>query len=107
MVVVIDLAAVAVFCSYSIATAHLGKIKKQLGPFAEWKNLGLYLGISPDLLEVIEKKPSVNQQLHDVLYNWLIQNYNKVDEDDLPSWDRLADAVDVINPALASTIRKN
>ena len=94
------------FCGCSIATEHLVKVKQELGHFAPWKELGLNLGLSPALLEVIETKQTVSERLYDVLLEWLKRNYSVLVYG-LPSWHQLAGAVDPINHALATDIRKN
>ena len=80
-------------------------VKQALGHFARWQDLGLNLGLHPDLLEVIGCKKTVNEQVYDVLYEWLNMNY-AVDRHGPPTWGQLADAVEPINRSLANSIRK-
>ena len=90
---------------FPLATKHLVDVKRELCPFARWKELGLNLGLSPDSLEVIENDSSrTDDRLHVVLLQWLQRNYDQ-DEYGLPSWRRLAEAVKPINHALALTIK--
>ena len=89
---------------FPLATEHLVDVKRELGPFARWKELGLNLGLSPKSLEVIEIDYSrTDDWLHAVLLLWLQKNYD-VDKSGLPSWRQLAEAVKPIDPALALTI---
>ena len=91
--------------AFPLATKHLVDVKRELGPFARWKGLGLNLGLSPKGLEVIENDSSrTDDWLHAVLFQWLKRNY-EVDKYGLPSWSRLAEAVKPIDYALALTIQ--
>ena len=105
MNVEIDLEA-AVFCAFCTASEHLAVVKRELGDFAQWKGLGLNLGISPSSLEVIEEDYSrASERLHEVLLRWLRRNYN-LDKYKPPSWRQLVDAVEPINRALAIAIKE-
>ena len=87
------------------AIEHLRAVKEELGPFAEWYDLGLNLGLSANLLDVIKKDAgSTGDQVQAVLCDWLRQNYN-VQQYGLPSWKMLVNAVQPINGALARNIR--
>ena len=89
-----------------IATEDLVAVKRELGDFAQWKQLGLNLGLSPSRLEVIEEDYThVNERLDAVLLQWLKRNY-KQGKSEFSSWSRLAEGVEPINRALAITIRK-
>ena len=77
---------------------------------ARWKNIGLALGVHPDLLDEIEQDNSdLDDCLTKVLTLWLRRNYNtkKLGE---PSWELLAKAVGHHlggnNSALAEEITK-
>ena len=95
------------FCALCKATEDLADVKRELGPFAQWRDLGLNLGLSPSRLEVIEEDYArANARLHEVLLHWLKRNY-KVDRHGSPSWNRLAEAVEPISHALAIDIREN
>ena len=93
------------FCSHILGIEHLVKVKQALGHFFKWKDLGLNLGLHPDLLEVIGCKQTVNERVYDVLYEWLNMSY-AVEQAGPPTWGQLADAVEPINRSLANTIRK-
>ena len=81
-------------------------VKHQLGHFAQWKELGLNLGLSPSSLEVIEEDYGrANERLEAVLLLWLRRNYN-LDKFKPPSWSQLADAVEPINRALSIAIKE-
>ena len=72
--------------TFPLATEHLADVKRELGPFARWKELGLNLGLSPKSLEVIENDSSrTDDRLHAVLLQWLQRNYD-LDKYGLPSW---------------------
>ena len=78
----------------------------ELGNFFQWSDLGLYLGLSPEDLKVIEvDHMQIRSRLNAVLLMWLKQEYN-VDRFGLPSWSQLSDAVEPIDLALAITIKK-
>ena len=94
------------FYAFCTASEHLADVKHQLGHFAQWKDLGLNLGLSPLCLEVIEKDHKwASEQLEAVLLQWLKKNYN-LNKYKPPSWSRLADAVEPINCALAIAIKE-
>ena len=81
-------------------------VKQELGHFAHWQNLGLNLGLHPDLLKEIEcNNQRVSERVHDVLYEWLSMNY-AVDRHGPPTWGQLAGAVEPINRSLANAIRR-
>ena len=93
------------FCAYYTAITHLRDVEEKLGAFAKWKNLGLNLGLSADRLEVIKQdNESTDERLQAVLCDWLRKKYN-IQQNGLPSWKMLADAVQPINRALAEKIR--
>ena len=108
MVVVINLAAGACMlsCVLCIGTEQLLDVKKEVGRFAEWKDLGLHLGLSVESLEVIERDYRwTKDQLEAVLLQWLRRDYD-LDKYGSPSWSGLANAVEPINRALAIRIRE-
>ena len=81
-------------------------VKRELGDFAQWKDLGLNLGLSPSSLEVIEEDHRwASERLEAVLLRWLRRNYN-LDKYNPPSWIGLADVVKPINHALAVSIKE-
>ena len=91
--------------AFPLTTEHLVDVKRELCPFASWKNLGLNLGLSPKRLEVIENDyRRTDDWLQAVLLEWLKRNYD-LDKYGLPSWRRLAEAVKPIDHALALTIQ--
>ena len=81
------------------------EVKQELSHFARWSDLGLNLGLHPDLLEVIRPKQTVPERVHDVLYEWLNMNY-AIERHGPPTWAQLARAVEPINRALAIAIRE-
>ena len=88
-----------------LAIKDLVDVKRELGPFARWRGLGLNLGISVESLEVIENDYRwTDDQLEVVLLQWLKRNYD-LNEHGLPSWRRLAEAVKPIDKALALKIQ--
>ena len=94
------------FCAFCTASEHLADVKHELGDFAQWKGLGLNLGLSPSRLEVIEEDYKwTNERLEAVLLRWLRRNYN-LNKYKPPSWRRLVDAVEPINHALAIAIKE-
>ena len=91
--------------AFPLATKHLVDVKRELGPFAKWKKLGLNLGLSPESLEVTENDYRwTDDQLEAVLLQWLKRNYDLATYG-LPSWGQLAEAVKPIDHALALTIK--
>ena len=79
-------------------------VKRELGHFARPIELGLNLGLSPQLLEVIERDYRwTSEQLRAVLFHWL-ERHRDLDK---YAWSALVDAVDPIDHALALTIKKN
>ena len=107
MVVVINSAASVVFGAFCTAAERLVDVKHELGDFADAKELGLNLGLSPQLLKVIERDYKwTNEQLGEILLKWLERKYD-VEKYGLPSWSALANAVDPIDHALALEIKKN
>ena len=106
MVVVVNMAT-AFVCAYHTAIDHLQAIEEELhvGAFAKWDSLGLNLGLSFDRLEVIKQdERSTEGRVRAVLCDWLRKNYS-VQENGLPSWKTLANAVKPIDCALARKIR--
>ena len=92
------------FCAFCVAEQHLDDVKKELGYFAHWKNLGLNLGLSPSSLEEIDVDyMRVNEKLEAVLLRWLRKEYN-LGRYGPPTWKQLAEAVRTINIALAVSI---
>ena len=103
----INLAAAVVFGAFYIAAEHLVDVKRELGHFAHAKELGLNLGLSPQLLEVIERDYRwTSEQLGAILLKWLERDYD-IKKYELPSWGALVNAVDPIDHALALTIKRN
>ena len=91
--------------AFPLATKHLVDVKRELCPFARWKQLGLNLGFSPESLEVIEKDyRQTDDQLEAVLFQWLKRNYD-LEKCGLPSWGQLAEAVKPIDYALSLRIK--
>ena len=107
MVVVINLAAAVVFGAFCIATEHLVDVRRELGHFARWHDLGLNLGLSPEHLEVIDSDSKrTDDKLKEVLFEWLKGSYD-VQKHGSPLWSALVSAVDPINHSLALKIKKN
>ena len=92
--------------AFHLATKHLVDVKGELFHFAQWNNLGLNLGLSPDHLDVIKNDyRQTDDRLEAVLLQWLKRNYD-IDKYGLPSWRRLSDAMKPIDRALALTIEE-
>ena len=90
-----------------IGTEQLLDVKKEVGKFAEWSDLGLNLGLSVESLEVIRKDYQwTKDRLEAVLLQWLRRDYD-LDKYGSPSWSRLAGAVEPINRVLAIRIRES
>ena len=103
MVGVIDIAAAVVHTIYT-GINHLRDVEEEVGVFAKWESLGLNLGLYADRLEVIKQDAGLTEdRLRAVLRNWLRRNYN-VEQNGLPSWKMLANAVQPIDGALAKSI---
>ena len=101
----IVLAASVVFDAFRIATEHLVDVKRELGQFAQWNNLGLNLGLSLEYLEVIDSESiRIDDKLTKVLSQWLKRNYN-VEKYGMPTWRALVNGVYPINQRLASEIK--
>ena len=82
-------------------------VRRELGDFARWHDLGLHLGLSLQHLEVIDSDcKGKDEKLRNVLLEWLKGNYD-VEQHGLPSWSALVNAIDPIDHALALTIKKN
>ena len=89
-----------------LTTEHLVDVKRELGPFPRWHELGLNLGLHPDSLDVIKHDyRQTDDRLEAVLLQWLKGNCD-LDKDGLPSWRRLAEAVEPIDPALSLHIKE-
>ena len=87
------------------AIKNLQEVKAALGYFSDWNNLGLNLGLHPDLLERISKdKHEVDGRLEEVLRNWLQRKF--MDSDKEPTWNQLVAAVEPIDYALSDNIKK-
>ena len=107
MVVVINLAAAVFFGAFCTVAEDLVDVKRELGLFADAKELGLNLGLSPKLLKVIERDYKwTSEHLEEILLKWLERDYDVV-KYGLPSWSALVNAVDPIDHALALTIKRN
>ena len=88
------------------ASEQLVDVKNEIGHFAQWRALGLNLRLPASSLEVIEEDyRRTDERVAAVLLQWLRENYN-VQKYGPPSWGQLADAVEPINHALASTIKE-
>ena len=88
-----------------VAIKNLQEVKAALGYLSDWNNLGLNLGLHPDLLKRISKdKHEVDDRLEEVLRNWL--QMKCMDSDKEPTWNQLVAAVKPINPALSINIAK-
>ena len=75
-------------------------LKISLSLASEWKNLGVFLTIDKGTLDNIEYKYSgASDCLREMFYTWLQQ------VDPPPSWQALADAVELLDPAVAEKIR--
>ena len=93
------------FCSYWIAIEDLETVKDVLGYFADWNNLGLKLGLHPDLLERISKNNhDVDDRLDKVLRNWL--NKKTMGKNKKTTWSILVAALEPINHALSEKIKE-
>ena len=75
-------------------------LKISLSLASEWKNLGIFLTIDKGTLDNIEYKYSgASDCLREMFCTWL-QQVNPP-----PSWQALADAVELLDPAIAEKIR--
>ena len=97
------------YCAYIkymyVAIKNLEEVKAALDYFSEWNNLGLKLGLHPDLLKRISKdKQEVDERLEAVLRNWL--KMKCMDSRKQPTWNQLVAAVKQLDPALANEIEK-
>ena len=104
MVVIADLPNV-VLCILYVAIEDLDKVKDALEFFSDWNRLGLKLGLHPDLLKRISRnKQEVEDQLEEMLRNWL--QMNCMDSEKEPTWSQLVAAVKPIDRALSIRIEK-
>ena len=86
-----------------IAITNLKEVKDVLGYLSDWNNLGLNLGLHPDLLKRIsEDKHNVDCRLEEFLRNWL--QMKCMDSEKEPTWNQLVAAVRPIDPALSISI---
>ena len=94
------------FCAYLIAIIDKREVWEELGYFPDWNNLGLQLGLSPDLLAMISTdKSTIHERVDAVLENWLRNNViNKAIK---PTWAQLVAAVKPIDYALSEKIKEN
>ena len=70
---------------------------------ADWRNIGVLINMSDDVLEGIKKdEQTVNDRLRAMLSKWLKQIAPCP-----PTWDILADAVEKFNPQIAEKIKEN
>ena len=82
-------------------------VKRELGHFARWHDLGLHLGLSPQHLEVINSDgKGTDEKVKKVFLEWLKGNHD-VEKYGLPSWCALVGAVDPIDHVLALAIKRN
>ena len=82
------------------------EIKRVLGNFSRWKDLGLNLGLRASALDVIEKDHNfVEDRLREVLLRWL-KRIDNIDENVCPTWSQLVNAVEPMNRALSHYIRE-
>ena len=87
-----------------LACEQLADIINELPNFTEWRMLGLRLGLISGQLDIIEVDYRyAGERLHQVLLKWLRRCYNQ-DKYGPPTWSRLADAIEQINPALCVSI---
>ena len=94
------------FYTLCIAIEDWADVHRELSPFAQWRDLGVNLGLSIESLEQIKlDQMTCREQLREVLVLWLKQYYS-VDKYGLPSWSQLSDAVEPIDRALATTIKE-
>ena len=84
------------------ATLTLPTVFKVVFPLAaEWKNIGLFLGISDSTLDMIAcDNAKVNDCLREMLSVWL----KRVSPQ--PTWETLADEVESFDERIADKIRK-
>ena len=94
------------FCVYHVAINDKQKVKAELGHFTAWNDLGLNLGLSPDVLgEIKEDETRVKKRVDAVLEHWLRNNV--LDKAIKPTWAQLVAAVEPIDYALSENIKKN
>ena len=92
--------------AFCVAIKNLVEVYNELGHFAKWNELGLQLGLTYSQLEVIQSDKGLNnERLTAVLSEWLRMNYD-TEEYGLPSWSRLAAALEQIDRGLANTIKE-
>ena len=94
------------FCAYLTAINDLRKVKKEVSSISNWRELGLNLDLSANLLDEIEQDESkVRGRMGAVLSNWLKQQ--GIDKAKKPTWHQLVAAVEPIDYALSLEIEQN
>lgn len=74
--------------------------EKLLPLAADWNNIGVLLGVKDSILQVIKHDVSqARDRLREMLAEWLKS------DDPSPTWNSLADAVELFNPTKATEIR--
>ena len=69
---------------------------------SKWKTIGILLGLNEDLLQTImSENTTEDNRLSGMLIKWRRQLNPR------PTWKRLIDAVNEVNPAKAEEIRMN
>ena len=96
--------------AFPLATEHLVDVEREINSsthvYVSWKMLGENLGLSTEILQVIETDYGrMGERLRAVLFQWLQRNYD-LDEYGLPSWGWLAEAVKPIDQALSCAIKE-
>lgn len=94
-------------CSFFIDEDDLGTVVTKLNQITDIEGLGLALGIRMSTLEkIILDYPLQEKQKTKVIYYWLTRrDIIRQRQNEVATWDGLADAVDKLNPKLRDTIR--
>ena len=91
-------------CFYVVAVRNLPEVLGQLCHFAKWRQLGKNLGLGPIVLKPIEADTrSASECLASVMEQCLRRNY-RLDKHGLPTWSKLASAIQPIERELATCI---
>ena len=93
-----------------VDTKHLVQIISELGPFSEWKKLGLNFGLRQSTLDRISanERDRADKCTSEMLVAWLKWCDNVLSpEYGKPSWRRLLEALEPIKFQLATQIEQS
>ena len=93
--------------AYHVAIEDLNQVEEELRYFSDWNQLGLKLGLHPDLLLMIGQDPtkqSLAERVEEVLRKWLKREC--MDSQKEPTWSQLVNALDPIDRALSIKSKK-